>query len=809
MAKSERRYCFKCQQAIDTTLSSCPQDSTQLVDFVDASTTERLRQYKITGHHVRNQQDTEYPGEDADGKSIRIKIFQKQGWPPSAQELFNRELEASQTLRHKHIGRFLEMGGGNFPYVIYEYNGESLRDILRKEGALPPSKCHRIIAPVVEALAQAHSKNVLHRNLRPENILQQSDECIKLVGFNFASPNYAQQAPGTCTRIINIDPIYSSPEELQMVPIVPASDVYSLAVVLYETLTGMPPFQGSSAADTAMKHMKDPPPPFSSSCPSLDLFLHLQTVIFKALEKDPQNRYQSMSDFGKALEAAIDSSQVPADTKPIAVGMLIDEKYEITAHIDSGGMGSVFKAHDKVLDREVVVKALLPTLLGDREDRARFKREGRVLADIVHAGVVKFYSFGVWQNRFPYIVMEHLSGSSLRKIITNQEKLAVTNAIDIAIQVCEALEVVHERGIVHRDLKPTNIIVTEDGTAKLVDFGLARILSNSRISVTHHLTRTGLLVGSIHYMSPEQCLGQKVDHQADIYSLGCVIYEAVTGMMPLMADNPIGLLHKHVAEKPASLSATMTEPPPAGLETVLFNAMAKEADHRYQSMGEFKRDLELVRDGKGAHVGARTQSSKLPRKARRDEIDSEQNASATNMLWRSFYSLDFYQDVANDKSSNGVKYFFIPQLWIVCGCVPLCVPFIILLTDTPEGPARMAFLVTNLVLGFALNLATTCALAEWTWGYYKLVTDDVIHSSARSIDHNLICRLSAALMCPPSILIHTAAFVLIPTQLNESGMTLLLTLRISCLILAFIVGAWLLPRLLERFEFRGIGADRQ
>ncbi len=163
-------------------------------------------------------------------------------------------------------------------------------------------------------------------------------------------------------------------------------------------------------------------------------------------------------------------------------------------------MGSVFLAYDRELDRQVVVKALLPTLLGDREDRARFKREGRVLADMAHEGVVQFYCFGVWQNRFPYIVMEHLSGRSLRKLISEKERLPVQQAIEVAIQVCEALAAVHEHGIVHRDIKPTNIIITEPETkAKLVDFGLARILSGSRVALTHHLTRTGLLVGSIDW----------------------------------------------------------------------------------------------------------------------------------------------------------------------------------------------------------------------------------------------------------------------------------------------------------------------
>lgn len=271
---------------------------------------------------------------------------------------------------------------------------------------------------------------------------------------------------------------------------------------------------------------------------------------------------------------------------------VFEERYLILKQIGEGGFGTLYKARHIELDRIVAIKLLRPELLGDRESAARFKIEGRILCNIKSPQVVLMYHFGVLKDQRAYIVMEYVKGISLTAL-TDSGTIAPRQAIKIAMQICDGLAAAHEQGIVHRDLKPSNVLILKSGDIKLIDFGLSRVLTSSKVSVTQHLTQTGLLIGSADYMSPEQCQGQKADHRSDLYSLGCLLFEMLTGKHLFEADSPIGLMHLHATAAPPELRASAGSVP-AGLNTVLKKALQKNAVDRYQSAYEMKEDLQYV-----------------------------------------------------------------------------------------------------------------------------------------------------------------------------------------------------------------------
>lgn len=281
-------------------------------------------------------------------------------------------------------------------------------------------------------------------------------------------------------------------------------------------------------------------------------------------------------------------------------GTVVDDRYEIVEHLGDGGMGSVFKAKELGLERFVALKMLHPSLVGDEEHRKRFKREGAVLATLEHPHILQCYRFGMWQATYPYISMEYVVGQSLSSLIAENEKLPVDRMLTLGLQISAAMDHAHQHHVVHRDLKPANIMILlgEKGDcAKVLDFGLARVLSDSG-NVSQQLTQSGCLVGSVYYMSPEQCLGKKADGRSDIYSLGCLLYEVLTGAPPLMADNPMGLIYLHVNSMPDSLDKHFDKTElPAGLNDSLMRAMAKNPEDRFQSMKEFHDALCLVQEG--------------------------------------------------------------------------------------------------------------------------------------------------------------------------------------------------------------------
>lgn len=296
---------------------------------------------------------------------------------------------------------------------------------------------------------------------------------------------------------------------------------------------------------------------------------------------------------------------MPAQLKQ---GLIIDNRYKILSTLGRGGMGTVYLAMEVGLERLVALKFLHAEHLSDSDSFARFKREGRALSLLKHENIISIYRCGLWEQS-PYIAMEFVKGTTLRQIIHDQQ-LPTKDIIPLALQICSGLEAAHKCGITHRDLKPDNIILIQEDDCllqvKLLDFGLATINHSN----TQHLTQTGELIGSVYYMSPEQCKGARTDSRSDVYAVGCILYELLTGSPPFDCDNPIGLIHKHVNEQPAKLAQTT----PSGLDKVVHKALQKNPSLRHQSMSELSTELRIVQDGNGASLALNNDGRWPPRR---------------------------------------------------------------------------------------------------------------------------------------------------------------------------------------------------
>lgn len=268
-------------------------------------------------------------------------------------------------------------------------------------------------------------------------------------------------------------------------------------------------------------------------------------------------------------------------------GKLLGNRYEIIKKIGNGGMATVYKATDKILKRQVAVKILRDEFTTDEEFIRRFEVEAQSAARLTHPNIVSIYDVGVDGN-LHFIVMELIQGKTLKEIIVEEEgPLPWKWSVNVAIQIAQALEMAHRNNIIHRDIKPHNIIITEDGIAKVTDFGIAKAVSNSTI------TAFGTTIGSVHYFSPEHARGGFTDAKSDIYSLGVVMYEMLTGKVPFDADTPVSVALKHMQEEP-------TEPieknpnMPSSVNKIIMKALKKDATLRYQTSTEMLVDLKAA-----------------------------------------------------------------------------------------------------------------------------------------------------------------------------------------------------------------------
>ncbi|MDX9917027.1 MAG: Stk1 family PASTA domain-containing Ser/Thr kinase [Gudongella sp.] len=277
------------------------------------------------------------------------------------------------------------------------------------------------------------------------------------------------------------------------------------------------------------------------------------------------------------------------------IGITLGNRYEIVEKIGTGGMAIVYKAKCNLLDRFVAIKVLKEEFNNDEDFIRKFRRESQAAASLSHPNILNIYDVGSEEidgRVIQYIVMEYIKGRTLKEYITEKGKLSVQETVDFSIQIAEALSHAHKNKIIHRDIKPHNIMVTDDKRIKVTDFGIARAVTSSTI------TTTSSVLGSVHYFSPEQARGGYTDEKSDIYSLGIVMYEMITGQVPFDGDSPIGVALKHVQEEivpPINLNKDV----PVELNQIIMKCVKKRQSERYQNTEEVLRDLRMI--GKKYH----------------------------------------------------------------------------------------------------------------------------------------------------------------------------------------------------------------
>jgi serine/threonine protein kinase len=262
-------------------------------------------------------------------------------------------------------------------------------------------------------------------------------------------------------------------------------------------------------------------------------------------------------------------------------------KYEIREQLGRGGMGTVYRAYDPVMDREVALKVILDIALDVPEIKERFYREARTAGKLSHENITIVHDVGEDNGR-PFIVMEYLTGSDLRTLLERQEPMSAMQKIDVALQICRGLAFSHQRDVVHRDVKPANIRILDDGRVKIMDFGIARLGSSA-------LTSTGAVMGTPYYMSPEQIQGKRVDRRADIFSCGVVLFELFTSQKPFGGEEPTSVMYKIVHEEPEGIDKLPTLYPEE-LSAILSRMLIKDPQARYQHLDEVVRELELAKE---------------------------------------------------------------------------------------------------------------------------------------------------------------------------------------------------------------------
>lgn len=334
------------------------------------------------------------------------------------------------------------------------------------------------------------------------------------------------------------------------------------------------------------------------------------------------------------------------------VGKRLDGRYELQELIGVGGMATVYKAYDTIDDKIVAVKILKEEFLGNDDFIRRFKNESKAIAVLSHPNIVKVFdvSFG---DRIQYIVMEYIDGITLKEYIEHQKVINWKEAVHFTVQILEALEHAHEKGVVHRDIKPQNIILLQDGTIKVTDFGIARLTT----SETRTMTNTA--IGSVHYIAPEQARGDLTDGKADIYSVGVMLYEMLTGKLPFEADSAVSVAIMQLQTEPSPLR-DINEEIPEGLEEITLKAMRKDPAQRYETAAKMLEAIESFRRNPSIRFNYKYYDDTLSGDTKFVEtsIRSSNTPAVPDQLYNDNYDYD-EEEVSDTRSRTAVKWITI------------------------------------------------------------------------------------------------------------------------------------------------------
>ena len=577
---------------------------------------------------------------------VAIKVLHTK--ESSMHERFAREMRVHAKLKHPNIVEALDCitSDGNTNFVMEYLEGATLQDVLKSNGGpLKAEDLAYIINQITSAFAYAHRQGVVHRDLKPANLvlIEKDDKVqVKIVDFGLAKVHDQMQKITKTGQVVG-SPMYMSPEQCMGENLDHLSDLYSLGIITYELATGDVPYKFTSLVKIMHAHANPQvrPTPIYELDLDISLPMRLDKVIMQAIESDKNDRFKTMEQFGKAIGVWYQLVQqgAPDDKEPYKpptfekvkepappvkepglseiwqlpemiatdnsggfsqlqikdlqikqaiTGEIICERYEMMEVIGEGGLSVVYKA--KNIETGLIAAAKTLKLIHlDVSDR--FLREIRIHTTMRHPNIVKALDHFQSESGQVFFIMELLDGVTLQNFLACKESADLATKCSLIGQILDALEYAHDIDVIHRDLKPDNIMVVEQGgafMAKVLDFGLAKIEDDLQ-----KLTRTGVLLGTPAYMSPEHLNGQPLDKRSDLYSLAILIFQILTGELPYKADSDIGYVEAHCSsKKPISLATLAPELPEVSkLESVLNKALSKVPNERHQSAEELKQEL--------------------------------------------------------------------------------------------------------------------------------------------------------------------------------------------------------------------------
>ncbi len=537
----------------------------------------------------------------ANGRPALVQLLTPDREGVEALARFRRAALAASSLGHPHIARLEEVGaaGGDLCLALAPAAGEpeTLESRLA-HGSLARDEAVGLAAQIAAGLAEAHAAGIVHGDLQPDLVLLTPEGEARITAFGLGELADAAAHPGAAAP-------YRPPERLLGAPPDPRTDVWALGIILYRMLAGVLPFRGLDERERAeaMLHLRPDPLPNRASLPA-----GLEAVVLRALARRPDDRYPDARTMEADLRAVAAGAAVAPqsgsrpdlqpDLQPTLLEIPVSRapeqrlvrqrsspdrpadpalhgapSYRLLEKIGSGGTAVVYRAEDTLLGRSVALKFLAPELSRDPESKARFLREARAASALDHPNLCTIHEVGEDEEGRVFLAMPCYEGETLRERL-ERGPLPVDQALAIAIQAGQGLARAHRQGIVHRDVKPANLMLTTDGVVKVLDFGLAKLDGAARI------TRGTAAGGTLAYMSPEQARGEEVDARSDLWSLGVVLYEMVTGSKPFSGDTLQAVLAAIQRAEPEPVSRLRPEAP-TELDRILARLLAKDPAGRY------------------------------------------------------------------------------------------------------------------------------------------------------------------------------------------------------------------------------------
>ena len=521
-------------------------------------------------------------------RTVAIKVIRPElSGHPEILRRFKQELILARQVTHRNVIRIFDLGvaeGRRFITMDY-VDGRNLQSILTERKHLPVEEAVDIIRQVLMGLEAAHNEGVVHRDLKPQNIMVDASGRVYLMDFGIAKS--MELAGMTRTGVLMGTPDYMSPEQAKGEKADARSDLFTVGVIFFELLTGQQPYRSETVMQTLVRRTKEraiPTRQLDSSIPQ-----YINDVVAKCLEIDPDHRYQSAAQILRDLDPNSSKPGAPPAVFDPYLGMeagtSFGPRYRIEGLLGEGGMGKVYKAYDRDLDRLVALKLVRPELARDPIAMERLKQELLLASKIPHKNIVRINDLGDVDG-VKFISMAYVDGQDLETIIRRKGRLPLEEALAIARQLCRALESAHAENVVHRDLKPQNVLIDQQDNAFILDFGLARTIETGA-------TLAGEMMGTPRYMSPEQAEGLAIDHRSDLYAIGLILYEMVTGDLPFESQTVMQAMYQRVTQPPKN-PKLLNPDLPDRFVAVILKCLEKDPAQRYQNAAELLRELDTA-----------------------------------------------------------------------------------------------------------------------------------------------------------------------------------------------------------------------